>query len=194
MAQKKLMDDQSVLEKALLVISEYGPETFTLADVGRAVGLAPATLMQRFGSKQQLILLAAKQANVTLKKDLEKLKNKKLPWSQELLQLLISMPEGFGSRQDIANSLGLLKLDMIDPELHPIARQLFESLRQRILELLHIGQSHGEIDESFDIETIGWELDALRHGFVIQWTLSGKGTLKKWLEKSFKTYFERIRI
>ncbi len=183
MAQKKLMDDQSVLEKALLVISEYGPETFTLADVGRAVGLAPATLMQRFGSKQQLILLAAKQANVTLKKDLEKLKNKKLPWSQELLQLLISMPEGFGSRQDIANSLGLL-----------IARQLFESLRQRILELLHIGQSHGEIDESFDIETIGWELDALRHGFVIQWTLSGKGTLKKWLEKSFKTYFERIRI
>lgn len=51
MAQKKSIDDQSVLEKALLVISEWGPEAFTLADVGKTVGLAPAILMQRFGSK-----------------------------------------------------------------------------------------------------------------------------------------------
>lgn len=78
MAQKKTIDDQSVLEKALLVISEHGPESFTLADVGRAVGLAPATLMQRFGSKQQLLILAAKQANVKLRGDLEELKKEKI--------------------------------------------------------------------------------------------------------------------
>src|SRR5690349_5032846 len=130
MAQKKTIDDQSVLEKALLVISKHGPEKFTLADVGQAVGLAPATLMQRFGSKQQLLILAAKQANVKLRSDLSELKKKKLPWDQELIHLLCEVPEGFGSRQDIANSLGVLKLDMTDPELHPIARQLFESFRK----------------------------------------------------------------
>lgn len=103
------------------------------------------------------------------------------------------MPEGFGSRQDIANSLGVLKLDMIDPELHPIARQLFESLRQRIQELLQEGRSSAQLISSFDVKIITWELDALRHGLVIQWTLSGKGTLQKWLEKGFNNYFKRIK-
>jgi AcrR family transcriptional regulator len=193
MAQKKSIDDQTVLEKALLVISEQGPEKFTLADVGKAVGLAPATLMQRFGSKQQLLILAAKQANVKLRSDLEELKKKKLPWDQELIHLLSGVPKGFGSRQDIANSLGVLKLDMIDPELHPIARHLFESLRQRIQELIQEGQSSEQLDSSFDVNVITWELDALRHGLVIQWTLSGKGTLQKWLENGFNHYFKRVK-
>jgi AcrR family transcriptional regulator len=193
MPQKKRIDDQSVLEKALVVISEHGPDRFTLADVGKAVGLAPATLMQRFGSKQQLLIQAAKQAAVKLKRDLEELKGKQLSWDQELIQLLSAMPEGFGSRQDIANSLGVLKLDMVDPELHPIARHLFEALRQRIQELLQQGQSCGELEASLDIDVATWELDALRHGLVIQWTLSGNGTLQKWLEKGFFNYFKRIK-
>lgn len=193
MAQKKSIDDQSVLEKALLVISERGPEAFTLADVGKAVGLAPATLMQRFGSKQQLLILAAKQANVKLRQDLAELKKKKLPWDQELTYLLSAMPEGFGSRHDIANSLGVLKLDMVDPELHPIARHLFESLRERIQELIQKGQAVGQLDASVDAKDITWELDALRHGLVIQWCLSGSDTLQKWLEIGFKNYFKRIK-
>lgn len=193
MAQKKIIDDPSVLEKALLVISEYGPDTFTLADVGKAVGLAPATLMQRFGSKQKLLILAAKQANTKLIKDLGELKRKKLSWDKELIHLLCGMPEGFATRENIAKSLGLLKLDMIDPELHPIARELFESLRRRIQELLSFGQSAGELDTSLDVDALTWELDALRHGLVIQWTLSGKGTLAKWLEKGFHHYFNRIK-
>lgn len=192
MAQKKTIDDQSVLEKALSVISRHGPDSFTLADVGKAVGLAPATLLQRFGSKQQLLTLTAKQANIKLKDDLEKLRRKKLPWDQELIHLLSAMPKGFGSRQNIANSLGVLKLDMVDPELHPIARRLFKTLRQRIKELLLEGQAYRQLDASLDVEVITWELDALRHGLVIQWTLSGKGTLQKWMQKGFQNYFKRI--
>lgn len=193
MAQKKSIDDASVLEKALLVISELGPEGFTLADIGKAVGLAPATLMQRFGSKKQLLILAARQMNAKLRKDLEELKQKKLPWEQELILLLGDIPDGFDSRQDIANSLGVLKLDIVDPELHPAARQLFDTLRERILELLQEGQSEGQLDVSVDAKVIAWELDALRHGLVIQWCISGNGTLKKWLEKGFENYFKRIK-
>lgn len=186
MAQKKIIDDHTVLEKALLVISEHGPEKFTLADVGKAVGLSPATLMQRFGSKQELLVLAAKQAYVKLREELEVLEKKNLPWEQELTHLLSSCPEGLCSREEIASSLGILRLDMVDPELHPIARSLFEALRKRIQELLKIGKIP-------NAEITAWELDALRHGFIIQWALSGSGTIQKWLEKGFKNYFKRIK-
>ena len=193
MAIEKSIGDEAVLEKALLIISEKGPETFTLADIGKAVGLAPATLLQRFGSKQKLLVLAARQANLKLKQDLEDLKKKQLPWDEELTRLFIGMPEGFGSRQEIASSLGLLKLDMVDKELHPIARKLFEDLRRRIYELLLQGQACKQLDAKIDVKTIMWELDALRHGFVIQWTLSGEGNLYDWMKKGFQNYLNRIK-
>ncbi len=180
MPPKKSINDALVLEKALLVISELGPETFTLADIGKAVGLSPSTLMQRFGSKQALLIKAAKHVPAKMKTELNNLKMKELPWDEELITLLCDLPEGFGTRQDIANSLGLLKLDMIDPELHPIARNLFEQLRARIKELLEQGQ----------LDDLAWELDALRHGLIIQWALSGTGPLQDWLQKGLSNYLK----
>ncbi|MBS0605230.1 MAG: TetR/AcrR family transcriptional regulator [Verrucomicrobia bacterium] len=193
MPPKKLIDDAFVLEKALLVISELGPETFTLADVGKSVGLAPATLMQRFGSKQALLIKAAKQVPATLKMNLEKLKARALAWDAELMALLSELPEGFGTRQDIANSLGLLKLDMIDPELHPIARELFDTMRSRVKELLEKGKAQEMLAQQCNVDSLAWELDALRHGLVIQWTLSGEGPLQQWLHKGLQTYLEGKR-
>ncbi|MBS3904404.1 MAG: TetR/AcrR family transcriptional regulator [Simkania sp.] len=190
MPPKKTIDDALVLEKALLVISELGPETFTLADIGKVVGLAPATLMQRFGSKQALLIKAAKHVPAKLSVDLEKLKARALTWDVELVELLSQMPEGFGTRQEIANSLGLLKLDMVDPELHLIARQLFEQLKERIKELLEQAKSQGKLTPKSDVDALAWELDALRHGLVIQWALSGDGSLQQWLQKGLQNYLE----
>lgn len=192
MAQKKLIDDETVLEKALQVISEKGTHNFTLKDVGKAVGLAPATLLQRFGSKHQLLILAAKQAQAKLKHDLEVRKNKRLHWDKELIQFLVRIPEGFG-RQDIANSLSSFRLNIIDPELHQIVRQLLDCLREYTYELLLQGQACKQLDLSLNIKTIVWELDALGHGLAIQWTFSGRGSLRKWMQKGFQEYLSRIK-
>jgi AcrR family transcriptional regulator len=43
--------DEEILAATHRVISSVGPR-FTLADVAREIGLAPATLIQRFGSKK----------------------------------------------------------------------------------------------------------------------------------------------
>lgn len=187
MARIKNIQDAEVLEKALIVISELGPDTFSLADVGEATGLAPSTLLQRFGSKRDLLVLAAKHANIKLQKDLEELSEKKISWRKELEALFCAVPEGFGSRKDIANSLGLLKLDIVDPELHPIAKKLFKTLRDRIYILL----SEANSKKSVDVEAMVWEIDALRHGLVIQWTLSGTGTIQNWLKKGLNNYLNR---
>lgn len=190
MPPKKSIDDAKVLEKALLVISEKGPESFTLADIGKAVGLSPATLMQRFGSKQALLIQAVKHVPAKLNTDSEKLKRKVLPWDVELVKFLSELPDGFKTRKNIANSLGLLKLDMIDPELHPVARKLFKQFRAQIRDLLEKGKAKGHLPAETDLEALAWELDALRHGLVIQWTLSGKGSLAHWLQKRFRTYLK----
>jgi AcrR family transcriptional regulator len=59
MPRARSVPDAEILKAAARVIGRNGPLKLTLADVGREVGLAPATLLQRFGSKRGLRLALA---------------------------------------------------------------------------------------------------------------------------------------
>src|SRR4029453_18072761 len=56
MPRPKTVADDAVLDAAMRVIDRGGPSELTLAAVAREVGLAPATLLQRFQSKRGLLL------------------------------------------------------------------------------------------------------------------------------------------
>ncbi len=56
------LSDEAILEAALLVVSRIGSDRLTLADVGDAVGLSAATLVQRFGSKHALLVTMFEQS------------------------------------------------------------------------------------------------------------------------------------
>ncbi len=56
------VDDAVILRATTQVMGQVGPADLTLAAVAREVGLAPATLVQRFGSKHGLLLALADQA------------------------------------------------------------------------------------------------------------------------------------
>jgi AcrR family transcriptional regulator len=60
-----LFDDTEVLDRALAVLVERGPQ-FTLPEVGRAVGLSASTLIQRFGSKRAMLDRVLERATVRL--------------------------------------------------------------------------------------------------------------------------------
>src|SRR5215212_3586764 len=54
--------DEDILAATSRAIGRLGPARFTLADVAADVGLSPATLLQRFGSKRGLLLALAGSA------------------------------------------------------------------------------------------------------------------------------------
>ena len=55
MARSKTVADTAVLDATLVVISRQGPAGLTFALVGKEAGLSPATLVQRFGTRDALI-------------------------------------------------------------------------------------------------------------------------------------------
>src|ERR1700744_5800454 len=63
MARPRRISDEAVLAGALRVMFRKGPAEFTLAAVAAEVGIAPPTLVQRFGDKRGLILRALAQEN-----------------------------------------------------------------------------------------------------------------------------------
>src|SRR5512141_704168 len=63
MPRRKTLSDEAVLDGALRVMFRQGPADFTLAQVAAETGIAPATLLQRFGDKRGLILAAITRDN-----------------------------------------------------------------------------------------------------------------------------------
>jgi AcrR family transcriptional regulator len=63
MARPRRISDEAALAGALKVMFRNGPAEFTLAAVAAEVGIAPPTLVQRFGDKRGLILRALAQDN-----------------------------------------------------------------------------------------------------------------------------------
>src|SRR6266487_3441135 len=59
MARPRLVSDDVILDATRQVLAELGPAKLTLAAVGSRAGLAPPTLLQRFGSKRGLLLASA---------------------------------------------------------------------------------------------------------------------------------------
>src|SRR5436190_8919418 len=63
MPRPRRISDEDVLAGAMRVMSRKGPDEFTLAAVAAEVGIAPPTIVQRFGDKRGLILRALAQDN-----------------------------------------------------------------------------------------------------------------------------------
>src|SRR5258707_1256462 len=59
----RTVSDADLLAATHRTVSRIGPSRLTLADVAAEAGVSPATLMQRFGSKRNLLLSLVRQGS-----------------------------------------------------------------------------------------------------------------------------------
>ena len=65
MPRPRRISDETVLAGALRVMFRNGPAEFTLAAVAAEAGIAPPTLVQRFGDKRASILRASRRTTAS---------------------------------------------------------------------------------------------------------------------------------
>jgi TetR/AcrR family macrolide resistance operon transcriptional repressor len=130
MARKKTISDEAVLAAALRVMIPRGPSDFTLADVAAEAGIAPATLIQRFGDKRRLIVAAFAQDNASFAAALGRLSPK--TGAEAVISIFRHMCPGTDDVGLFADQLLWLRQDMRDPDLNRLARERFRLLREAV--------------------------------------------------------------
>lgn len=117
MPRPKTQTDADVLETAHRLIHEEGPQALTFARLAQHCGLAPATLVQRFKTKEGL-----KQA--TLLHAWDKLDARTAELADQLpktptgaVRLLAALSGSYGGIETYANGLLVLREDLRDPVL-----------------------------------------------------------------------------
>ena len=165
--------DDALLDATFRAVGAVGPARLTLADVAREAGVAPATLVQRFGSKRALLVAAAARAAARAGTALP------APGDAPLAALtdgLVGLTAPVRDPAAFANHLALLQLDLADPQLRALAVEHARGLRRAIRALLDAAVAAGELAPC-DTHALSDAVHAVFHGTQLDWAVDRRGTL-----------------
>jgi AcrR family transcriptional regulator len=179
MPRRKTISDEEVLDRALPLMASAGPAGFTLADLAREIGVAPATLLQRFGDKQTLIERALARDNERFVEWVEALPDG--VGADVVARIYGDATRLFGDNPSLADHLLWLREDIRNPGLNRLALERFRIFRAAIVKRMPPMRVSADAAARL--------LDAQYHGAVIQWALEPQGRLADFVTRSLEDWF-----
>ncbi len=181
MARPRLISDDTILDATRQVLAELGPTKLTLAAVGARVGLAPPTLMQRFGSKRGLLLAsAARSPQMVLLAAAEAEARNTSPLAT-LRDFALSSVAHIKHREELGNGLGFVQLDVADPEFRAHALAHSAAIVDSCARLLAAAQEAGELKPDADVPALARLTLVCFNGALQVWAVNGWGSLTDFL-------------
>jgi AcrR family transcriptional regulator len=192
MPRPKTVADDAVLDAAVRVIDRGGPGELTLAAVAREVGLAPATLLQRFQSKRGLLLAINSRGSDDAGSSLREATKRHRSPLRALVAGLVDTSSRVVSPETMANHLAFLQIDLSDPEFHQLALAYTTAVREEINTLLDAAVEAGEL-EATHTSRLAQGVQTTYNGAMITWAIYRKGGLDAWLRRELDTLLAPYR-
>lgn len=149
----------------------------TLADIATEAALAPSTLVERFGSKRALLLAAGATATRSVAVAFDAAEAHDVRPLMALASALVQLSSALGTRSALAHHLGVLRLDVADPDFRELAARHARELRSRISALLARALEEGELSRRTDVERLARTVQVTYNGALVSWGIDGHGAL-----------------
>lgn len=159
MGRRKTVSDHALLDGLLAAMEQSGPDAFSFAKASAAVGLAPATLVQRFGSRDAMIEAILLHAWDRLEAATALAHAETSPDPAGAVAMLLRLLPAKGSDQDVADGLLLLREDFKNPALR-VRGQAWGAYLASAL--------GGRLTDQPEVaERLGWQIASLWQGALI---------------------------
>lgn len=181
MPRPRTVSDEAILDAVLALAHRVGPAKVTFASAAAEAGLSAATLVQRFGTKRQL-LLAADRRGVDLWVAALDGASADSPLERVVEGLVLAVdPEA--TPKQMANSVALLQLDLAEPDFYAETLRGARAVRARIAEELEAALGAGELRPGTDVAGLAKLVETTYHGAMIGWAIHSEGTLADWMRE-----------
>jgi len=161
------------------VIAKHGPGRLTVEAVAKQAGLSAPSVLQRFGTKQGLLVAYAAYESGLIAHEFRAARKGRTPLAA-LLNALTRLTRGISSHSALANNLAFLHLTVSDPDLRRHAIAQHRSLLTEIAALLADARAGGEINVP-DIDVLADAIRAEYTGALTIWAIDGSGALAAWI-------------
>lgn len=182
----RTIDDGAILQAAATTISRVGPSNFTLADVAKSVGLSPATLVQRFGSKRGLMLALAEHGVAGVDACFAAVRAAHSQPLEALMAAATEMTRFVDTPEEMANHLAFLSIDLSDPDFYRLmlenSTRIFAGYKALLDEAVKAGQL-----VKCDTRRLARAVGAMAGGSLITWAVMRKGTAEQFVRKDLQT-------
>jgi len=193
MPRIKSVSDEAILADVLKLVQRIGPERFTLAAAGAAVGLSASTLVQRFGSKRALLLAADRWAVERWVGGMDEVAAGG-PALDRMIAGLVHAVDSGTTAEEMANSVSLLQIALADNEFHASTRDGAVRLRAKIVERLREAAVNDELRPGTDIDAVAELIEITYHGAMISWAIHRDGPLVTSLRARFAQLLQPYRL
>ncbi len=182
----RTVSDDEILAATARAMSRVPPTRFTLAEVAREVGLAPATLVQRFGSKRGLLLALSAQSAGSMDASFEMVRHAHASPLEALLTAATEMARFSPTPEELANSIAYLHIDLSDAEFHTHILESSRAMQRGYRTLLDDAIEARELVQC-DTERLARAVEAVAAGSLIGWAIHRKGKAEAWVRKDLET-------
>ena len=188
----RTVSDATILAATARMISRLGPARLTLADVGSEVGLAPATLLQRFGSKRGLLLALVEQSIERIDGHFAEVSASHASALDTLMAVASDMAEHVRTPEELANNLAFFQMDLCDADFHRLALEHSRRVRAGYEALLRDAVTTGEMPPC-DTAALAGAVQAVAAGSLLNWAIHREGPVAGWVRAHLATLLARYR-
>ena len=168
-------------------MTRLGPGELTLAEIAAEAGVTAGALVQRFGSKRDLLLqlsAGAADGNAEFIRGLRKKQRSALAVLRAYAECLANLA---ASPAALARNLAYLQIDLTDPDFrkHLLAQAL--ATRVALQEVIDEAVAAGELSNDVDSDALARVIETTLSGSLITWAIYRDGDAASWLRADVDT-------
>jgi AcrR family transcriptional regulator len=192
MARPRSSSDAEIFAATARAVTRLGPARLTLAHVGADVGLSPAALVKRFGSKRGLLLAFVNSAPEAADACFAAARAAHRSPLAALVTAATSVADHVRSADELTNSVAFLQIDLADPEFRRPARANSTRILAGYAALIREAIDAGELMDC-DPGRVARALEAVTGGSMINWAIHRQGSLAAFVRRDVETLLGPLR-
>ncbi|MEP6491117.1 MAG: helix-turn-helix domain-containing protein [bacterium] len=178
--------DTEIFAATARAVSRVGPGRLTLADVAGDVGLTPAALIRRFGSKRSLLLAFVNHGPSMVEDCFVTVRAAHASPLAALIAAAANMADHVRSPDELVNSLTFLQIDLTDSEFRRPALEHSKQVLAGYEALIRDAVDAGEL-MACNVTAVARAVQAVTGGSLITWAIHREGVAGQFVRRDLET-------
>jgi AcrR family transcriptional regulator len=180
-ARPRKVTNDDVFMAASRVMSRVGPNELTLGQIAAEAGVTAGLLVQRFGSKRELMLKLSERFSAGTGEMFAQLRH----GHRSPLAVLRAYAECMAGMADtpaaFMRSLSYLQIDLTDPDFRKHFTNSARATRAELQKLIREAINAGELSSATNPKQLARSIEAVIGGSMLSWAQYQEGSAAKWV-------------
>lgn len=177
---RKVTDDE-LFAATHAAMMKLGPGELTLAAIAREAGVTASVLVQRFGSKRDLLLTLAERFSGGAGEMMTAFAERHRSPVAALRDYAECMAGMASSPAALARNFAYLQIDLTDPDFRVHLAKGARATRDGFRRLIQSAVDAGELDAGVDAARLARTIEAVVGGSLLSWAFYQEGSAARWV-------------